>query len=785
MEKSKFKKNVFYISVLCVITLFSMLMFSACIFTLATPENLKNIGGIVEWDSVEKASGYVLSISKGEDETLVETAKTSQNVSKYISKGTWKIKVKAKNNSAFWNDSDYSEAITIVDDGNFLAPDDLEFCTTSSKVSVAFSNVMHASSYTIKIVDPSNIELEPILVDEIEPRYNIDITDRLTDAGDYKISVKSNKINDDGTISSSDFTEPMIYTKKLALFAPEVAKVNSETGMYFSPDNTRFNYNMTYIGDNMIITLSTVANASEYVVSLYGSDEEFTSSTNVVTIPKSKLPKISSADKTAIQIVYAQVKSNSLYFNASDYSDGYIFYGENINDSNLENLDIINPYSNFVGTSQFDFRADSQDELNTMMYFALANRILNFKFYTNYATSSDYVSIATGSYYETKNLNTSYVTQGNQITIAVSYNTPGAPVDVATTGHDGLNWNKEQTTYNKLLNYSSLNKNSDKRFSVNETEILNNEKVALPILSRLSADKTLNVYTSDQLYLAVQAGYYPIFVGQSQAKQIWEKAIDVLVGTDLSLGIIDSTMTQEEMALAIFDWVCYNNKYDHNLYSRQGEEYSQKYRGFYLEGMFLDDGQAVCDGISKAYSLLCNMAGLNCIKVSGLGNGESHAWNKVGIYDSYAETYTYYMVDCTWNDITLSENNKETLVHRYFLICDDGKHQERNPSKLLVNEISAVSYDYFGNSEVSLNGTNYDLFIENDSISGFAGTFMEKLKVDLDAEYLSSGLNYLEIKIGSTYTGNFNSAVNTSLSSWSLYTLSSDINSTTYLLLHK
>ena len=817
MEKYNFKKSLLYTLGLCAIALCSMFMFSACLFTLDTPQpTLK--GGVLSWEAVASASGYNVSFEKDGVENVIPTKETAINISGYVESGTYKIKVQATTNSIIRNNSAYSQAKTITTDGEISTPDAFKLITKSNQVVVSFQNVLFADSYSIKIVDPGEVELDPVNVptNALTEIYEVDITKYLLDAGDYKISVKANKVNSDESISSSAYTEQKIYTKTIALFAPNVAKVYDNDGEFTEEreDHTtaKYNDNIKYVGDNLVVTLSEVGNASKYIVSLYGSYKAFESTTNVVTIPKSELPKITNGDedKTAIQIIHAQVKSNSLYYNASEYSEGYVFFGVDVNKTNLGKLKITNPYSGFVGENEFDFCANSQNELNTLVYFAMANRIEKFQFFQEYYTqeiltvdkqatwfmNQDYMSIATNTYYETKNIasSTSEDTTGKLI-LYIDNKVTGSPTETATVDKNGDNQNTStQVEFNVMTNYSTLPKASDKRYTVDEDEITAETKVALPILKKLEANKKVNVYTSDQLYLAVQAGYYPVFVGESQAKQIWNKAVDVLVGKDETLGIIDSTMTDVEKALAIFDWVCYNNCYDYNLSSRSNEALVQRFRGFYLEGIFLDDGQAVCDGISKAYSLLCNMSGVYCYKVSGEGitnsGKEGHAWNKVGIYDDGTESYTYYLVDCTWNDILLTLPDSTelgyALVHKNFLTKDDSKHLEKNPSKLSSNALSATSYDYFENKTVSLNNVEYNLVIK-ETTTNDPWSYMPNLRANLDLEYaknLNNGLNHLEIKVFNGYASNFSSAMNTG-NAWYIFEREREGGYTTFFILHK
>lgn len=73
--------------------------------------------------------------------------------------------------------------------------------------------------------------------------------------------------------------------------------------------------------------------------------------------------------------------------------------------------------------------------------------------------------------------------------------------------------------------------------------------------------------------------------------------------------------------------------------------------------------KTVCAGYAKAFKLLCDRFGINCILVSGEGNGEAHAWNYVRLDGAW------YAVDTTWND------QGSTVVDDYLLagentVCD-------------------------------------------------------------------------------------------------------------------
>ena len=107
-------------------------------------------------------------------------------------------------------------------------------------------------------------------------------------------------------------------------------------------------------------------------------------------------------------------------------------------------------------------------------------------------------------------------------------------------------------------------------------------------------------------------------------------------------------MTDYEKALSIFDWICENTSYDY--YALVDGAYDNKATlvpVYYLEGVFMT-GYAVCDGFSKAYSLMCNMEGIETIRIVGEAlagydsyNNEvygGHAWNKIKLEDNFVKS---------------------------------------------------------------------------------------------------------------------------------------------------
>ena len=165
-----------------------------------------------------------------------------------------------------------------------------------------------------------------------------------------------------------------------------------------------------------------------------------------------------------------------------------------------------------------------------------------------------------------------------------------------------------------------------------------------------NVSRTANVTYTDELYLAVERGVRPLPAAGSAADTVYDLARDVL------RKICTDDMTDEQKAHAIYDWIMWKVAYDTPATRGSGGE---DYSAYYLEGVFADgktpiggvvyEPYAVCDGMSKAYSLLCNMEGVPCVRVVGTAGSSAddaggHAWNKVFVNGGW------YVVDCTWGD---------------------------------------------------------------------------------------------------------------------------------------
>lgn len=358
----------------------------------------------------------------------------------------------------------------------------------------------------------------------------------------------------------------------------------------------------------------------------------------------------------------------------------------------------------------------SKDELKNLILFVLENKIAEIKFYAGYSTPETVKK----DVYEVRDCveesgiipGYSLETSGNEFTIYFKYFADKAET-VPTVNSpefdapDGFA-DAVQNTYSKP-HYDNVKE--ERNFYID------------------SVKETMSVSTSNMLYKAVAWGYKPVFMG-SQAenlKQIYDNAKDALSY------IVSDEMSEYEKVHAIYDYIIYNVRYDHDCANAEDKYVSgnlslnekMKYYGYYLEGIFLDkfykkDMHAVCDGKSKAFVLMCGIEGIAAVRISGKASSDGknfggHAWNKVLLDLNGTGDKEWYFVDTTWGDV--GDDSKEFLSHAYFLLSDDevkNTHVE-NPGHDYPK--AEGKFDYYAHETYTSSGTEYNYVITNKNLA--------------------------------------------------------------------
>ena len=371
----------------------------------------------------------------------------------------------------------------------------------------------------------------------------------------------------------------------------------------------------------------------------------------------------------------------------------------------------------------------SKEELKNLILFVLENKIAEIKFYAGYSTPETVkndVSEVRG-YVEESGIIPGYSleTSGNEFTIRFRFfaDEAGLIPTVNSPEYDAPDGFTDavQNTYSKP-HYDNVKK--ERNFYIDGVK------------------ETMSVSTSNMLYKAVAWGYKPVFMGAQadNLQQIYKNAKDALSY------IVSDEMSEYEKVHAIYDYIIYNVRYDHDCAHAQDkyntnnallteEEINElknlnlnenmKHYGYYLEGIFLNkfykkDMHAVCDGKSKAFVLMCGIEGITAVRISGKASSDGknfggHAWNKVLLDLNGTGDKEWYFVDTTWGDV--GDDSKEFLSHAYFLLSDDetvNTHREKTGHGYPKAE---GKFDYFAHETYTSNGTEYNYVITNRNLA--------------------------------------------------------------------
>ena len=358
----------------------------------------------------------------------------------------------------------------------------------------------------------------------------------------------------------------------------------------------------------------------------------------------------------------------------------------------------------------------SKEELKNLILFVLENKIAEITFYAGYSTPETVkndVSEVRDCVEESGIIpGYSLETSGNEFTIKFRFfaDEAGLIETVNSPEYDAPDGFSDavQNTYSKP-HYDNVKKT--RNFYIDGVK------------------ETMSVSTSNMLYKAVAWGYKPVFMGAQadNLKQIYDNAKDALSY------IVSDEMSEYEKVHAIYDYIIYNVRYDHDCANAEDKYVSgnlslnekMKYYGYYLEGIFLNkfykkDMHAVCDGKSKAFVLMCGIEGITAVRISGKASSDGqnfggHAWNKVLLDLNGTGDKEWYFVDTTWGDV--GDDSKEFLSHAYFLLSDDevkNTHVEKQGHDYPKAE---GKFDYYAHETYTSSGTEYNYVIANRNLA--------------------------------------------------------------------
>ncbi len=496
----------------------------------------------------------------------------------------------------------------------------------------------------------------------------------------------------------ADGYEPSNFSNKISVIIENpVEDSNDEYSINkLTTDNTK-GVNDVTIADNMV-TWTKIQDATGYVVvtfnntegyNLYYTTADFMRLSNLLNV---------NAEVMAIKVAAVYADDTNLYVS--------------------EDVDYYNPlskgeFTNFVylfDGGVYDKYIQNDEELRNYAYYNFVNRNVTYDLLVSVKYKNDMLATGATSIY---NYIARIVTNAYMETFAYAEGGPSVTSKQSEYGYAyKVTWTLKVTnpTLDDYDETTGMGAGVSKDMGLKQADLVtyyergDYSDRANDFDNFASDNKFLSVEveTGEQLFWAIEGGFTPVIDDTtSRAYHIYQYAKDVL------RDIISDDMNEYQKVLSIFDYLCDSLVYDYYaLYD--SNTINMNFAAFYLDGVFLDTNKmVVCDGYAKAFSMLCNMEGIDCIRITGLMyagvTNSGHAWNKVKVDG------TWYLVDVTNTEIKGDYATKyglpqqvpqtEYLAHRLFLVSENEMNYEAfaDRPRNIENECKTY-YNYYENS---------------------------------------------------------------------------------------
>ena len=724
--------------------------------TLDTPANIKldesGTSPILRWSAVANADSYEIYINNLRFTSTDNYLDISRD---FVVAGEYTFKVRAlPAEDSYYTESAYVVTM-VIKYVQLQMPKNVtvEFKEDGSVI-VNFTAVENASGYEIAVYDSANNR-----IDKDNPNTNPNITELLKKAGRYKVTVQAIGW---GYYRSSVVTKEVYFEKDITLTAPTNISVVKQKD-----------------SETMYLNFDAVENSARYNI-IVNDGEVFSATANKVDITK----YINHEGKYIFKIQSVGLGA----YTDSEYTS-YTYNHSFTNLYDYKRCDV------FMNGEEIDFYIDSYSEFKLSVWYNYLYRHATFKLYF----PNGYSQLITGvkEYDPDFTVSSRTVDTYADLYVLMFSNYPEY-FSLTNIQLEELSANKiykcsyvdkMQVDHTEEFSYTvEVEKNPTRytqeginQYLASRITVANNPQQLVNYIDEnartrddnyddfaINSDskKVVPVTNTDQLFMAVQYGARPKFVGDcAVAQTVYNNAKYIL------RRIINNDYTTYEKIEAIYDWLTRVNVYDYDIttftnifYSGGGDvDTIGQYSAFHLEGVFYNwtngivHSKAVCDGISKAFVLLCQIEGIDSYKCNGAGGSDSnnpsswgaHAWNKVYLTDKW------YVVDSTWDDQMRSVNGgyQVNAVHQYFLKSDayiSYTHREDYPLRAKNNAKYSclANYNYFGETKYQYGSKEIDLIVDNEydlaelltfaSSANFAGNVLEFRMSD---DYLAQGYN--------------------------------------------
>ena len=116
--------------------------------------------------------------------------------------------------------------------------------------------------------------------------------------------------------------------------------------------------------------------------------------------------------------------------------------------------------------------------------------------------------------------------------------------------------------------------------------------------------------------------------------------------------IINNNMSLEDKILAVHDYIINNTKYDSDALNN-----NSKYKSYISYGTLIE-GYSTCNGYADAMALFLDRFNVPNIRIAS----STHVWNAVYLNNKWLH------LDLTWDDPITEGSNRDTLLHKFYLI---------------------------------------------------------------------------------------------------------------------
>lgn len=676
---------------------------------------------ILKFDKVENAEKYEILINYiSIYEDGVEWTENGVDISSYFTSAqiyTVMVKAMASTTNITYVNSDYNTiSVPKYVQLHTINGDKISIVKQDGKYFINFETQTHAANYDLRFVNTTTGAEELVNINSVP----YDITNFVKNKGNYSIYVRAKA--SEGTnylyLSSAESGNPYLLEKDKETLAVV-------TGI--TADEKQAGEQ----GKDFYLKWTAVSNADSYYVNIYYQALNNTKGDLVLlqevntTTNKLNLADYLKREGNYKFKIKAVSKGDFESSGVTDFSYKYIMTVDNDFARNTVFMNGVN-YSHLIS---------SYEQLkNVMWYYYLFNldefyddvNDLNYKFKIMLKTSIETLE----SQCKQENPSFEIITEDNGEPLSEMIRLHRIAAVALSSYKEGMllknnnfytpNLISEDTgkyyTYNfeaglDADKLATINKEDYRTSGLSQGKRFEQKSNELPLVEQrrenysfsIDAKEKVDVTTTEQLFMVVQYGKAPNFVGSCEVAQtVYNNCRSTLNS------IISNNMTYYEKVVAIYNWLIANVEYN-EVFAQLMQTNTKlsdtikldsnilmgncKYN--YLEGVFYDvsDRSATADGFAKAFVLMCRMEGIEAIKVNGASGSYGHFWNKVNLQTPNTEEKAWYAVDIAYGFRTLAIDTVDYIVptHKYFLVQDSYLINEGLRELYSPNNVGAIT----------------------------------------------------------------------------------------------